>query len=144
MPIWSGLYKGQLKQLEILQKKAVRAVYKVDSLQHTKPLFDQGHILKLESLIKYHNALLARSFRINPPINISNFLSDSEMPLGPLTRRQLLLDQVQVPKFNKFKFIKQPIYAVPNQWNSIPCELKFTEKKSFKKHIKERLHKNIL
>ena len=144
MPIWSGLYKGQLKQLEILQKKAVRAVYKVDSLHHTEPLFQRGHILKLESLIKYHNALLARSCRVNPPINISKFLSESEMPPGPLTRRQLLLDQVQVPNFNKFKYIKQPTYAVPKQWNNIPCEIKFTEKKSFKKHLKEKLHKNII
>ena len=82
LPIWGGLFKGQFKQLEILQKKAIRAIYRRNSYAHTHELFKKGEVMPLEDLITYHNCLLARSIRINPPNNIKSLLTDPRLPPG--------------------------------------------------------------
>ena len=139
LPIWSGLFKGQLKQLEIMQKKAIRAVYRCNSLTHTEPLFRKGEIMPLEDLITYHNALLARSIRINPPNNTKLLLTDPKLPPGATTRGQIELEKVTVPNFKLFKYNKQACVKIPQTWNSIPYDIKMSTNNTFKKTLKKYL-----
>ena len=137
--IWGGIYKGQMKQLEILQKKAIRAVYNKKANSHTLPLFKEGEVMPLDDLITYHSALLAKSIRINPPKNTSSLIQEIPLPPGPTTRLQLEPEKVIVPNHKTYKLSKQCCVKIPETWNRLPFETKFSSNNTFKTHLKKYL-----
>ena len=139
LPIWGKLTTTQNKQIEILQKKAIRIVYKQPYNSHTKPLFAKKDVLTYGSLYNYHSNLFARSIRINPPINIKSLLTDKPMPTGPLTRLQVKTDQVDIIKCNSVKLRNQCTYQIPLIWNELDCNIKDQTRNSFKKLLKKQL-----
>ena len=138
--IWGGIYKGQTKQLEILQKKAIRAIYKKKANSHTLDLFKKGEVMPLDDLITYHSNLLAKSIRINPPKNTSTLITEIPLPPGPTTRLQLQPEKVVVPKYKTFKLTKQCCVKIPENWNKLPYETKFSTNNTFKTHLKKYLY----
>ena len=55
--IWGNTYESTLKQILILQKKAIRIITFSDFKEHTLPLFRELKILRLTDLFFFHNAL---------------------------------------------------------------------------------------
>ena len=51
--LWGPTYRCHLKQLSILQKKAIRCIHKSYYNAHTKPLFIRSKILKLDDIYKF-------------------------------------------------------------------------------------------
>ena len=77
----------EIRELEILQKKAIRHVAGVFYIAHTDPLFQSLRILKLRDLISLERAMLVHKFKHNKlPSAFHNFLT----PITPIemSRRQ--------------------------------------------------------
>ena len=51
--LWGSTYQCHLKQVSILQKKAIRCINKLYYNAHTEPLFIRNKILKLDDLYKF-------------------------------------------------------------------------------------------
>ena len=51
--LWGPTYQCHLKQLFILQKKAIRCINKAHYNTHTEPLFIRSKILKLDDIYKF-------------------------------------------------------------------------------------------
>ena len=51
--LWGPTYRCHLKQVSILQKKAIRCINKLYYNAHTEPLFIRNKILKLDDLYKF-------------------------------------------------------------------------------------------
>ena len=51
--LWGPTYRCHLKQLSILQKKAIRCIHKSYYNAHTEPLFIRSKILKLDDIYKF-------------------------------------------------------------------------------------------
>ena len=51
--LWGPTYRCHLKQVSILQKKAIRCINKSYYNAHTEPLFIRNKILKLDDLYKF-------------------------------------------------------------------------------------------
>ena len=96
--------------------------------------------MPLDDLITYHNTLLARTIRINPPNNIKSLLTDPLIPPGPTTRGQLELEKVTVQIYKQFKYTKQSCVQVPTSWNEIPYDIKLSSNNTFKNAIKKYLY----
>jgi len=56
--LWGGANKRLVKDLTVLQKKAIRIINRVHSQEHTDPLFKNNRILKLVDLYDYNVAKL--------------------------------------------------------------------------------------
>ncbi len=56
--VWGNTYKTSLQSLTILQKRAIRAVHKVNHLEHTNPLFIQSKRLKFTDIVSYQTAII--------------------------------------------------------------------------------------
>ena len=139
IPIWGGVGSNRLKPLEILQKKALRSVYKLEYNAHTREYFALGTIRPLKIAYKYHSILLCRSIRYNPPPNLCPLLTDATIPIGAQTRQRQLHDQLEIPKFKSNKLTQQCPMRLTQIWNELPCQLKMNVNDSFKKEIKKYL-----
>ncbi len=51
--LWGSAFKTQLNRLQVLQKKAIRCVYKAPYNDHTLPLFQKGGLLYLNELYEF-------------------------------------------------------------------------------------------
>ncbi|XP_049514274.1 uncharacterized protein LOC125941311 [Dermacentor silvarum] len=64
--IWGSTTAQNIQMLEILQKKAIRAIANVSFFEHTQELFQQNRIIrvrdiyKFKTLLSYRNAMLGR------------------------------------------------------------------------------------
>ena len=56
--LWGCTYKSRLKSLEILQKKVIRIIHAAKYREHTKPLFYESKILKLNELVDLSIAII--------------------------------------------------------------------------------------
>ena len=52
--LWGGSYKTYLKEIEIVQKKAIRAITNSKWNAHTNQLFKQLKMLKLSDIYNYY------------------------------------------------------------------------------------------
>ncbi|KAJ8022844.1 RNA-directed DNA polymerase from mobile element jockey [Holothuria leucospilota] len=121
LPVWAGTSKKHLTKLTTLQKRAIRHICCVDSIEHTSKLFSSLNLLKFTDLIHIKEAVFA--FRIvnnlAPPYfqQIFTFNCDTH---GHNTRQSRYL---RLPRFNS-KFLKQSLRVrASSTWNTLPNEI---------------------
>ena len=56
--IWANTYNSRIKELILLQKRAVRLIDKVGYRDSTSPIFKKYNILKFKDLIDFHSCVL--------------------------------------------------------------------------------------
>ncbi|KAJ8032672.1 hypothetical protein HOLleu_26262 [Holothuria leucospilota] len=59
LPVWAGTSKKHLTKLTTLQKRAIRHICSVDSIEHTSKLFSSLNLLKFTDLIHIKEAVFA-------------------------------------------------------------------------------------
>ena len=124
-----------LKDISILQKKAVRHVVSANFLAHTDPIFQSQGILKLEDLISLERSILVHKYRNGKlPEAFSNTLIPflSPIDISDMTRRQDPL--CYTPLTNDHPFVpRSPTALLISSWNLVPYSSKIIGcRKAFK------------
>lgn len=117
--IWSSTYPTHLSTLNILQKKAIRIITKSPFNSHTKPLFANLKIFKIEQIrfiqtgefmFKYVNNML--------PIAFLSFFTSVSSAITTRSNRAFIC---QYARTNTRKFSIQ--YQGPLVWNNLPKDI---------------------
>ena len=87
--LWGSTCKRHLHKIEILQKKAIRSLYKTRYNEHTMPLFHSSKILKINDLYKFQLLMFMYNYYQNnlPSPLCSLFTRNCEIH-GHYTRRR--------------------------------------------------------
>ena len=115
--VWHSAYKNVTEPIFVLQKKAIRAVFKLDYLGHTGDSFRTAGFLKLRDL--YRINLLSVFFKHingNPYTFLNNSLIHQFSIHGHVTRDAQLL---RLPAIKREKTRQSPLYAGITLWNSV-------------------------
>ena len=109
--IWGGASEVHLRNLKLLQKKAVRLITNSNYLAHTNPLYVKTNILKINDI---HTYLLAvQGFKSRHIYNNTPHEYD--------TRNRDNL----IPEFQRLSSSQNSIsYTVPTVWNNLPTYVK--------------------
>ena len=115
--VWGSTYISNLRQLIVLQKKAVRIISHVSTREHTDPLFMQLNLLKLQDINKYVlGCFMFRYHKNETPEVFDNFF-ESNIDIHQYYTRQLA--HLHVPKvrteFGKRGLRFRGVYI----WNAI-------------------------
>ena len=137
-PIWVNNNYSRLKVLNILQKKCIRCIAKVDFKEHASKLFiiynKQYNILKLNDIVQLNTLLLMYK------INYNNVLPNLKM--------FMYMKEVHTRRVNNvFMTSCRTSYRIFGQkhmgaklWNQLPESLKCSSSKSlFKRKVKSLL-----
>ena len=131
--VWFSTYKNVTNRLNILQKKACRAINKLSFFDHTLEAFKSMSILKLNELYTFKIAILMYKSFIsiddsNSYLSITNFNHDHN------TRCR---NHLPIPIFRRSVSQFSIKYASVKIWNEIPIQLKNAKSLySFKKNLK--------
>ena len=128
-PIWCTTYPTYLIPLNLQLKKIVRIITNSTYLEHTKPLFKQTRLLKLNDITK----LSIATFMYTNKTEMSNLLPSHNFG----TRHR---DNLRLPLHRLSKFKHSTNYLGPVIWNTIPPQIQDapslnTFKNRLKKHI---------
>ena len=134
--VWGSTYPSTLKRLEILQKKAVRRIYKTDYLAHTAPLFKDAKILKLKDInLQQMSQFMYRYVNKELPDVFNNFFRSINTRHNTRSKNNFYPEPY---KSNLKRFsvkIKGPI-----TWNNLDNGIKCSPSiNSFKYRIKDKL-----
>ena len=91
LSVWGSTFQTYLNPLVILQKKAVRTIYKAKYDDHTKPIFKELKILNFDQLYVYSVQLFMYKYVKNALPNIFDiFFTRNDTVHHHYTRQQLL------------------------------------------------------
>ena len=132
-----------VKMLKVLQKRAVRALYKEGSRATSNPLFLQSKILRLEDLIQANVLSFMHKFihKRQPIAFNSTWISRYSTLSTNYTLRNG--DDFHIPRF-QFEYLrKHPLFNFPHLWNSFKLDFKiFSDENKFQKFLRDYfLHK---
>ena len=128
-----------LKDIEILQKKAIRLVAGAPYRAHTDPLFQSLRILKFRDLVRLERAVFVHKFRHNklPQAFSPNFMELVDN--SNLARRQDPGFYNPPPNIHSLTS-RSPLSKMINDWNSLTFPTKsIANRKAFKTDIIESL-----
>ena len=110
-------------RIQVLQNKAVRAVYRLPYNEHKNLYFKSNNILKLQDL--YNLYIHRRSYiysyiKIRGCINFSRIYSHSNLHNHSTRNRNNFV----LPHFYKWKYQSSFLYQSFKQWNILPAHVK--------------------
>ena len=113
----------ELRQIELLQKKAIRLVAATHYLAHTDPLFQSLKILKLQDLLTLERAIFVHKFK-HGKLPVA-FTPDFLIPITPseMSRRQDPECYSQPPNDHPFNIRSTTAHLIQS-WNLIPYTTK--------------------
>ena len=125
-----------LREITLLQKKAIRHVANASYLAHTEPLFQSLGILKLEDLISLERSILVHKFKHNklPEAFSHNFL----LPIDEASMSRRQDPQCYLPPTNNNPLTpRSPVAKLISTWNAVPLATKSIGcHKAFKAELK--------
>ena len=136
--IWGNTYNSRVKDLVLLQKRAVRIIDKTDYKEHTSPIFKKYSILKLADLIDFHSCILMFKASNNMlPANVQEQFSRNEEIHKYNTRNK---DKFHVKSVSSnLKYMSVNVAGV-KLWNSLDREIRNSVSLNiFKKRLKLKL-----
>lgn len=117
---WGNTFKTTLSPLTIMQKKALRIVFKTGFREHTNPLFVKGCILKFMDLIKFKTAqIMFKARQKTLPRNLQIMFKDRERVYNLRGKFEFKCPIVN----SKKKSMCITVYGV-HLWNSLNVQLK--------------------
>ena len=128
-PIWCTTYPTYLIPLQLQLKKIVRMITNSTYLEHTRPLFKQTQLLRLEDITKI--AISTLMFQ-------KKFSMQNVVPVHNHDTRHC--DQLRPPPHRISKYRQSTLYLGPVYWNNIPPNIRNspsvpTFKNKLKRHI---------
>ena len=136
--LWGSTLKTYLNRLQILQKKALRAIHNAPYNAHTQPLFESSRILNLNNLYKYE---------------IAKFMRKTSLKQVPRPIQDIYVTNINIHNHNTRQrnaphifrrstsiAVNSIIHKAPSIWNSIPQDITNTQTEiQFKRKLKEYL-----
>ena len=121
-PICGATYNVHRKKLFILQKRIIRIIAGAKYNDHTAPLFQKLHVLKLDDIYKVQVAKIIFKYKHNLlPLPIQSlFRSNSDIYKG-VTRQSY---DLHVKKCRTNIATQHISYKGPQIWNSLPNDIK--------------------
>jgi hypothetical protein len=137
--IYSCTSQANLNRISLLQKKAIRIIYKEKSNAHTAPLFKKAGILPLEKLIIQAKLNFMHSIEYNYAPSTFNtfFLKNNSRETNHDLRN---VNDFIIP-FARIEAVKRlPLYSFPYTWNNEIGDLRFQRNKiTFQIALKDHL-----
>ena len=131
--IWGNIYKSNLTNLILTQKKIIRIINKTKYFrEHTNLLFERNNILKLNSLIKYNTLIYMHDHHNNNlPQNIYNIHKKHENKNKNKLRKSPIY---KIPYTKKSQLINSILTMGPKLWNNLNGDIQIIKNKnSYKK-----------
>ena len=118
MPIWSCASQNSLKNIKVLQKRAIRIVHGSKYNSHTEPLFKELKILPLESLIKFFSLQFMQHYIQGfLPVSFNNiWLTNEERRAEDHHRILRNKNELFVPYVRLSSLLKHPLIYLPTTW----------------------------
>ena len=134
--VWGGTTQTNADRIEILQKKAVRAITKSKYNCHTNPLFHKLRLLKFQDMFTMNCCKLAiQAYKSKLPNYHQSKLFTNQTVHSHETRRRNNIHTLQTTK----EYQKDSInYKIGKCWNDLEAKLKTSKQSlaSFKKNFK--------
>ena len=114
--------KKNLDSLFILQKRAIRIIFKARYREHTNPLFYNSKILRLHDIIKFNQIIFIYD-QINknlPPSFNDTWRKHCRAETYNLRNK----NEYYIPLLKYRKLLKHPLYDIPRQWNEFNFNFK--------------------
>ena len=118
IPIWSCASQNSLKNIKVLQKRAIRIVHGSKYNSHTEPLFKELKILPLESLIKFFSLQFMQHYIQGfLPVSFNNiWLTNEERRAEDHHRILRNNNELFVPFVRLSSLLKHPLIYLPTTW----------------------------
>ena len=117
--LWGSANISQIKKIQMMQNKAIRAITLSNYNCSVKPLFKQLHVLTIEDLYKLHLSKLMYLHSKNAlPTSISNIFTNIQ---SHYTRHQ---NDPHVKSRNTYHISQSFLHRAPDIWYQIPQEIK--------------------
>ena len=127
--IWGNIYKSNLTNLILTQKKIIRIINKTKYFrEHTNLLFERNNILKLNSLIKYNTLIYMHDHHNNNlPQNIYNIHKKHENKNKNKLRKSPIY---KIPYTKKSQLINSILTMGPKLWNDLNRDILIIKNKN--------------
>ena len=109
-------------RLQILQKKAIRAIQNSKYNSHTNPLFSQLNLLRLDHLIQLNFCKLYFQCKAGKTSSYINSKVKTNRELNLRNTRQS--DQIHIPLINSRLQTHSLTHKIAKAWNPLPNDLK--------------------
>ena len=132
---WHGTSRYLTDKVEILHKKAIRAIFNLPYNSHTNDYFKNNNILKLQDLYKLKLCLLLYQY-INPsvPLSLTHRIRTHDSIHNHNTRHRRDLN---LPRYTKASTQSCFLFQSISEWNTLPQTIKnSTSKNTLKKNLK--------
>jgi len=114
--------KKNLDSLFILQKRAIRIIYKAKYRDHTNPLFYESKILRLNDIIKFNQIVfIYDQINKNLPPSFNDTWNKHCRAVDYNLRNK---EDYYIPMLKYRKLSKHPLYDIPRQWNNFDLNFK--------------------
>ena len=132
----SSTYSSYLKDLQILQNKAVKILSNGKWSEHVTPYYYQNKILKLEDLILFETAkLMHQQLSGSLPTPTKSYFSRTNTVHNHYTRSSSN-NSLVTPTFTSVRTQRSLKYVGLKIWNSIPQNIKTLSYARFQKELK--------
>lgn len=121
-PIWSNAANFKIKELEVIQNKAVKAMYGRSRLHPTDTLYIDTKIIPLRQIINIQIALLI--FKIKNNYIKHNFNIDFRHNIHEHNTRQL--NNIELPNVTTNTGLSTILYRGSQIFNNLPQQIKKT------------------
>ena len=136
--VWANTYKSRLKNIVVIQKRAIRLICNVCSRTHTSDLFKKLNILKFTDLVEYKcGIIMFNAYSGKLPRNLQNMFNVVSQASSYGTRQRNKFSR----KFCRTNIKAHCITSVEVKvWNNLPVSitelnLLYIFKKAYKKYI---------
>ena len=141
LPIWGGSNLTKIDELQILQNKALKALYRLPNDFPTKQLYSPN-ILPIKKLIEYEYTLLI--FKIEKNLIKITDCGITQTNTSITNRQTRTGHHFQIPKFKNNVAMKSVFYEGVKFYNVIPIEWKTLSISKFKHLLKQKLFNDFL
>ena len=135
--IWGNTYCSRLKDIVVLQKRAIRLVNKVDYKAHTSPIFKKYRVLKFNDLIDFNTCIIMYKASNNMlPVNVQGQFKKNKEVHSYGTRNQEKLHVKPVKSTLKHKSVNNKGVKL---WNNLDEHIRSAVSINlFKKRLKNK------
>jgi hypothetical protein len=130
------------KQIETIQKKAIRIITHSKYNEHTAPLFKNLNVLPYPKLLTQGKVQFMHSVEYGyAPHSFNNiWVKNVNRQLNHDLRNN---DQYNLPQIRLEQFRKIPLYSLPSEWNNLGDLIYQNNKMLFKNLLREKLFDEI-
>ena len=137
---WYGAPQCVSNRVQVIQKKAIRAIFDLEYNSHTTEFFKLSGILKLRDMYKFNlSCIIFKSLSLSDNFSINLRLASE---LHNYSTRNSARNNLIVPRCNTSRTQSSFMYQSISEWNSLPDDIRTCETISRFKHKLKKYYVN--